>query len=275
MTYSTAEREAIGLCITWEAIDELVNRAILDLHNVDERPIDAEVRFPTMIHRDLFLVRLLDFAKEQGESSLTGVKGSCLAVLEEACKTRSFDVNGSVVGLVESTQALTSWLNERTTLNLWLPSLKLEARLSVPRLQFLVIAGNQAKHNVSRLTGVSNIVAKMLEEHGHVVALEQVPLALDDLREHLQSDYFVYYGSWLAELLNNVRWGLYQYLLPTFTKSFSKTAEQPPIYTYEYPDSISHEIPRQWFWRLMNHCLGKPYVRPFTAAAYMKKEVLR
>ena len=48
-----------------------------------------------MIHRDLFLVRLLDFSKELGESVLTGVQGSCLAVLEEACKSLSFEIDGS------------------------------------------------------------------------------------------------------------------------------------------------------------------------------------
>ena len=275
MTYSTAEREAIGLCIAWEAIDNLVNRALLDLSHADTHPDGAVIPFPTMIHRDLFLVRLLDFSKELGVSALTGVQGSCLAVLEQACKSLSFDIERSSAALIESTNTLAAWLRAKTALNLWLPSLNVEAKLSVPRLQFLFIAGNQAKHNVSRLTAVSKAIAEMLKDHGYNVALEQIPLALDDFREHLHADYFTYYGSWLAELLNNVRWGIYRYLLPTFQRSFTRDPNDRIRYSYRYPEVITSEIPKEWFWRLMNHCRVEPYVRPFTVAEYMKKEILR
>ena len=275
MTYGVAEREVIGLCIVWEAIDDLVNRALLDLGHADEQPCAAVVRFPTMIHRDLFLVRLLDFSKETGDSALTGVQGSCLTILEVACKNLSSEINGSSAPLIKATSALSDWLRATTTLKLWLPSLNVEARLSVPRFQFRVIAGNQAKHNISRLTSVSKVIANMLEEHGYSVALERIPLALDDFREHLHDDYFIYYGSWLAELLNDVRWGLYRYLLPTFQRSFTPDPSGGVIYSYRYPDAIPGEIPKEWFWRLMNLCRGEPFVKPFTVAEYMKKEVLR
>lgn len=275
MTYSVAERETIGLSIAWDAIDSLVNRALLDLSHAYAHPEAATIGFPTMIHRDLFLVRLLDFCKEPGESALTGVRGSCLGVLEQACKTLSFDIAGSSEELVESTNALSGWLGAQTTLKLWLPSLNVEADLTVPRLQFLFIAGNQAKHNVSRLTAVSKAITKMLDEHGHTVPIEQIPLALDDLRAHLHEDYFIYYGSWLAELLNNVRWGIYRYLLPTFESSHSREPNGGVSYTYKYPKEIVSEIPKQWFWRLMNQCRSQPYVKPFNVSEYMKKEILR
>ena len=183
--------------------------------------------------------------------------------------------NGSSALLCKATYTLSEWLRATTTLKLWLPSLNVEAKLSVPRLQFLFIAGNQAKHNVSRLTAVSKFIAKMLEEHGYNVALERIPLALDDFREHLHADYFIYYGSWLAELLNNVRWGIYRYLLPTFQRSITPDPDGGVIYTYKYPGAIAGEIPKEWFWRLMNLCRGEPFVQLFTVAEYMKKEVLR
>ncbi len=115
----------------------------------------------------------------------------------------------------------------------------------------------------------------MLEDQGYNVALERIPLALDDFREHLHADYFIYYGSWLAELLNNVRWGVYRYLLPTFQRSFTRDPNDRIFYSYKYPEFITNEIPKEWFWRLMNHCRAEPYVRPFTAAEHMKKEILR
>ena len=88
------------------------------------------------------------------------------------------------------------------------------------RIEFLFILGNHVKHNLSRLTGVSRRIAEILAGHRDQVQVEQVALALDDFGEHLGEDYFAYYGSWLAELVNNVRWGTQDYLLPTFQAAY-------------------------------------------------------
>ena len=153
MTYSAAEREVIGLCICLEAVDNIANHALLTLRDVSAYPGQAEVIFQTCVHRDLFLIRLLDFVKESGSKQLTGVTGSCLAVLKEACTTKSFDVNGSVTDLRNSIEALESWLSYKKAVTLWLPTLDIKATIDVSRLEFLNIIGNHSKHNLSRLTG--------------------------------------------------------------------------------------------------------------------------
>lgn len=275
MSISASEREVIGLCIVCEAIEDIVNHALLDIRNVEESPNEATAYFPNAAHQQLFLIRLLDFAKEGGDSTLTGVKGACLDVLSAACVSRSFDVQGSIAPLQEATERLNGWLHTPTTLKLWLPTIDIEVDLHVPRLQLLFISGNQAKHNVSRLTGLARNIQKMLKSHGHDVSLEQVPLALDDFREHLNGDFFVYYGTWLAELINEVRWGLQQYLLPTFQASYRLAPEIDDMaYRYEYPASIEGAIPRSWFWRLMNHIRSGPYVKRFRTAEHFKIEHL-
>lgn len=275
MTYSAIEREAIGLSIALEAVDDIVNHALLNIRELEGQAGEAEVHFPTRIHQSMFLIRLLDFAKEGGDATLTGVSGSCLAVLQAACVSRSFDANDSVTALRQSTTALATWLDATTPLTLWLPSLNVEANLVVPRHQFLYIAGNQAKHNTSRLTGISKSIAAMLTESGYPTLPAQVPIALGDFHEHLQEDYFAYYGTWLAELLNNVRWGVQHYLLPTFRSSFTPDASGSIAYTYRYPATISNAVPREWFWRLMNNIRIGPYLKPFTGTSYAKREVLR
>lgn len=275
MTYSADEREVIGLCIALEAVDDIVNHALLKVRELGNEAGEADVQFPTRIHQSMFLIRLLDFAKEGGAATLTGVTGSCLAVLQAACISRSFDVNNSVTALRESTAALASWLNATTPLTLWLPSLSVEANLVVPRLQFLYIAGNQAKHNISRLTGISNCIASMLTQNGYPTSPDQVPIALGDFHEHLHEDYFAYYGTWLAELLNNVRWGIQTYLLPTFRSSFTPDASGSVAYTYSYPAPITNAVPREWFWRLMNNIRTGPYLKPFAGTSYAKREILR
>lgn len=272
MTYSAAERETIGLCICLEAVGNIASHALLTLRDVSSYPGEAEIIFQTSVHRDLFLIRLLDFVKENGSKQLTGVTGSCLAVLKEVCATKSFDVSGSVADLRRSIEALESWLSYKKAITLWLPTLDINATIDVSRLEFLNIIGNHSKHNLSRLTGVSRDVAKILSNHGYSVPEEQIPLALDDFREHLAENHFVYYSTWLSELLNNVRWGLQAYLEPTFAHSYRAGLENSPAYSYEFPADIQGDVPRQWFWRLMNNVRARPYLKQFVGAHYLKQE---
>ena len=272
MTYSTAETEAIGLCICVEAVGDIANHLLLKLRDVSAYPGEAEVLFHGRAHRDLFLIRLLDFVKESGSKQLTGISGSCLAVLKKACTTRSFDVDGSVSDLRNSVQTLEEWLSHKKSITLWLPTLNVNATLDVSRLDYLSITGNHSKHNLSRLTGVSREVANMLKAHGYSVPEEQIPLALDDFREHLAENYFIYYSTWLAELLNNVRWGIQTYLAPTYERSYMVGPEDSLAYSYEYPKDIQQDIPRQWFWRLMNNVRARPYLKKFVGARYFKEE---
>jgi hypothetical protein len=153
-----------------------------------------------------------------------------------------------------------------------LPTLDINATVQVSRLDFLRISGNQSKHNLSRLTGVSRNVAKILNDNGYAVTPEHIPLALDDFREHLEENFFIYYGTWIAELMNNIRWGLQTYLNPVFLKSFRSKGSGSIMYTYEYPNEIQNEVARQWFWRLMNHIRTRPYLKKFVGAHYLKKQ---
>jgi hypothetical protein len=272
MSYNAAELEAIGLCICLEAVNDIANRALLELRDVSAHPGECEVLFQSHVHRDLFLIRLLDFVKESGDKQLTGVAGSCLAVLKEACATRCFDENGSVTSLQNAVEDLEVWLCHKKPITLWLPTLDINATIDVSRLDFLKIIGNHSKHNLSRLTGVSKDIAKILNDHGYPVPVEQIPLALDDFSEHLAENYFVYYSTWLSELLNNVRWGLQAYLSPTFARSYKSDPSGSPIYSYEYPNGIVENVPRQWFWRLMNNVRTPPYLKKFTGAHNLKQE---
>ena len=107
----------------------MANHELLELRDVSEYPGEAEVRFRSPIHQELFIIRLLDFVKEIGDNSLTGVSGSCLQVLQSACATCSFDRNGSVGALKESVNEFYSWLNYEAPIKLWLPSLEIEAEI--------------------------------------------------------------------------------------------------------------------------------------------------
>ena len=271
MTYSAKEQEAINLCICLEAVGNISNHALFQIIDVSSYPGQSEVRFESHIHKELFLIRLLDFAKEKTDREFTGIKGSCLDVLKEVCATKSFNIGNSISNLEDSVKNLEAWLAHQKKIELWLPTLDVQAVIEVSRLDFLKISGNHSKHNLSRLTAVSREVGRILAENGYSVSAELIPLALDDFREHLQENYFVYYGTWLAELVNNVRWGIQEYLEPEFHHAYTRL-DEPHMYKYKYPSDIQGDVPRQWYWRLMNNVRARPYHKKFSGAFYLKEE---
>ncbi|WP_420429564.1 hypothetical protein [Kordiimonas sp.] len=262
MEINSIEKETIGLCICVESLNNMVNHALLDVRKSSRTIGEAEVYFKDFIHRSLFVIRFLDFAKEAGDSKLTGVSGSCINVLSETCQSKSF--NKEVTDLQKALNELVNWLEFKAPLKLCLPTLDIEAKIEVSRMDFLKISGNHSKHNISRLTGVSKEIHKILTEHDYVVPLELIPLALEDFQEHLDENYFIYYGTWMAQLLNDVRWGIQAYLTPIYI-SCHKRANDGFSYKYEYPEGLENELSKQWFWRLMNHVRASPYLEKFTA----------
>lgn len=267
------EHEAIGLAVCCDALANLINRSMLEFRPVSAYPGEAEVLFPSGVHRDLFLVRLLDFLSERGTAQLLGTKASCLDVLHDACANKNFEVDESAVELKNAVKDLATWISEPVSPKFWLPTLDIDTRLTVTRLQLLKIAGNQAKHNPSRLTGVSSQVRELLLAHGHDVALESVPFVLEDFRAHLQDNFFIYYATWIGELLNNVWWGLQRYLEPTFHACYIVHQEDDPArYRYEFPAGVDDKSARDWFWQLMNCIRQRPYVLPFKGAHYLKEQ---
>lgn len=269
-TMTPTEQETIDLCIALEAINDIVNNALLDVNPVRSLPGEFEVRFKTLVHQQLFLIRLLDFSKES-RRQVAGVKKSCLDVVLDACASGSFNVDGSVDSLKQSATALRDWLIAAADVKMWIPTLDIDASVSVPRVQLLFIIGNHVKHNLGRLTGVSSEVANILRAHGYKFQDERVCLALDDIREHLQDNFFVYHGSCIAELVNNVRWGMHEYLAPAFRAAYRRVPGHDIMYEYVYPADVVDPVAREWFWRLMNHARSEPYVHRFRAAHYMKK----
>lgn len=272
MTYSVAEQEVINLCICLEAINNISNHAIFEVINISNLTGQSQVSFDSSVHREMFLIRILDFVSEKSSSRITGVSGSCIQVLNQVCLSRSFEKNNSCLALKSAVIELEEWLSHKRSISLWLPTLDIEAKIDVSRKEFLFISGNYSKHNISRLTGVSDIVSTLLSDQGYVFPSEQIPLVLEEFREHLQDNYFSYYGTWLAELINNVRWGVQEYLEPQFSESYTKTEGEEGKYSYVYPSEVEKNVPRQWFWKLMNHIRSRPYHNKFTGAFYLKEE---
>lgn len=264
--------EAIGLSVAFDALRDLVNRELMIFRPLADYPGEMQVVFQSRSHCDLFYIRLLDFVHEGGSKELLGEKMSCLEVLERAGAHARLSDQGSVNELAKAAANLRSWLDEVIHPKFWLGNIDVNVRLSVTRLQLLKIAGNQAKHNLARLTGISQQVQTLLAQHGHQVPLAQIPFALDDFRGHLGANAFVYYGSWLAELINDVTWALYRYIEPIYHRQVVFIdGDLPGTYKFLPLPGVDPGSPEHWwFHRLLNEVRVRPYVPPFKASRYLK-----
>ena len=269
MNLNPSEQEVVNLCICYEAAYDIANYQLFSVRPISDDAGGCQVDFMSSLARELFLIRLLDFAKEGGSSDLTGSSGSCLYVLTGLAANPQLGVGEGLEALKGATRALTSWLEQSPRVSMWLPTLDIDAKISVPRKLLLEIAANQSKHNIARLTGVAGKIYKALVEHGYPVSPERIPLALEDIREHLQGNLFAYYGTWLAQLVNDICWAIFDYLRPTFLNSYCAPATGEIAYKYAYPSEIRHEAAREWFWRLMNDVRSNPPHNRFKANRYL------
>jgi hypothetical protein len=264
-----AEQEAIGLCICCDALDDLVTREMLGV--VQTAAGEMEVHFPTGVHQSLFLVRFLDFVSEKGTASLLGMKASCLDVLAHAASQRALAPGPGGDDLAQAAGALRTWLETIIDVDVWLPSADLDVQLPVTRQLLLEVSGNQAKHNPARLSGVSGKFQALLATAGHPLPIDAIPFVLNDLREHLAGNLFLYYASWMAELLNEIRWAVQRYLDPLHARAFRVLPDRDGAYTFDPPNSIGRGTPAQkWFHGLMQHVHTGPRLPRRPAPAGLK-----
>jgi len=265
--------EAIGLSVAFDALRDLVNHLLMDFLPLPD-PGEMEVHFKSSSQRDLFYIRLLDFVHESGSKDLLGEKLSCLEILERAGANPRLSDPHAAKELADAAAELRGWLELIIHPKFWLGGIDVNVRLSVTRLELLKIAGNQAKHNLARLTGVCWQVKKLLGQHGHDIPLAHIPFALDDFREHLGTNLFIYYGCWLAELMNNLTWALFHYVEPVYQRHIVHVdGPMPGAYRFAPLPGVTIDSPEHWwFHKLLNEARRPPCVRPFKTPWYLKQQ---
>ena len=264
MSLHPVECEAIGLHIASTALDSFVNHILL------RSPASGgHVSFKGIEHRQLFAVRFLDFL-ENVDSNMTGVTGSCVDLLSAATQTRSFDQNGSVAKLEGPLETLRGWLDERIKVKIWFPSIDLDGEMLIIRSDFLYVCGNTSKHNLARLTGVARRLKRVLAQNAYVIDDVDASLVLEDFYALFHEDILTYYGAWVTELLNNVRWGIHEYLEPEFRRAFTPDRDDPTRYSYAYPVGLDGRFAKWCYWDLMNTVRATPPFPRFEAPEYLK-----
>jgi hypothetical protein len=262
--FSDREREIIALKAIRSSIDELVNRSMLMF---SEDINQMEVGFPTRHHQQLFSALLTDFLEPV--SLLNQQPENSLELLEGICRRPQFDEDGFIEFLEEPTIKFRRWLDTEITVESWFPAIDRQVELRLARAEFVMICGAISKHSLGRLTRTARRLSEIFRRHELEVSELDALLALDDFYDRFHDDVLNYHASVIAEMLNNIRWGMWHYLRSTFLKAFSQRPGEME-YNYRYPEGIEHEFSRSCFWDLMNDMRSEPYLPQFHASDFLR-----
>jgi hypothetical protein len=259
------EYEVFSLKILVDTIDSMVNHEVLELTGSNP---DVTVYFDTSIHQNYFYIILVDFLSKT-DQLITGGEFTCVGLLENICSKPQFDMDNSAMPLNQAFNILKAWLEQEVTIvNMWLPSVDKECSIKLARSEFIIISGNISKHHFARLTRIAEKIRKILKKNGVDISFHDALLILPDFYERLNDDILGYHTSYISEMLNNIRWGIHEYLLPEFEQSYQQIDELD--YEYVYPEQIKVKFAKNYYWDLMNLIRRKPYVKKFEVTKYLK-----
>ena len=244
---SNTETEVVLLKAVGELIDMMVNFGLFEILGEDP---DSQILFHSSTHQRFFNIILVDFLSETDEQGPVD-RSTYYAWLTGIARHPSFDVGNSVALLRTATADFVSWLEKEITVDTWLPSTEIHTGLRLSRLDFLKMCGNISKHNFLRAIRVAKRLRKLLSSSGVSATLEEALLALADFHERFHSDILNYHSSTIAEFLNNIRWGIYEYLQPELKRSTVWEGGDPPKYRYTYPPDLVVPFAQECYWEAL------------------------
>lgn len=260
------EEEVVFLKATLDAIDSMVNLALMSLHGTDP---DSSILFETSAHQQLFNIALVDFLSCTDKKAPVQRK-SYLGALRHIAKSPSFSVNDSVASLRAATTEFSNWLESEITVDVWFQSIQVQTPLRVTRVQYIKMTGNLSKHNFLRSVGVAEELQSSLARQGFQLDLDAALLALNDFYLWFYDHVLNYHSSTLAAYLNELRWSIHDYLGPEFSRSIVRHGGDPLIYKYTYPSGVASRFGQESYWALMNLVRSKPHMRRFQVKKWLK-----
>ncbi len=276
VTYSAIEQEIVALRAAWDMINGMVN---FEMFVKQPPPTGSHLMFKTMTHQRMFNVLLGDFLSQpvDGAFGLTARntkdkthRNTYLAYLLDVCNEPRLNSDSAV--LLEPVQTFADWLDSDCVFpDLWLPSISEKLDLRVKRIAFLKICGDIAKHNFSRLRHNVKQIMAILAANSLLVDEGKAFLVIPDFYENFHRNVFAYHASTIAEMLNNIRWGIFHYLEPEYARSFERLPNDDLAYKFNYPAGCDSPLAKAIYWDLMNQVRGRPYFPVFVTTDSLKK----
>lgn len=264
--FTEIELEIINLKAIIDTLNNMINHEVLDLR---DSSTFVEVYFKSYTHQKYFNIILVDFLSPL-DNTLIGKKATCLEILQSICEKPLFNRDNSILLLKESTNTFSKWIDETIQVETWFPSIDKSASLNIKRRDFIYICGNISKHNFARLTRVAGKLFEILNQNGISINYHENLLILNDFFDKYHSNILTYLVSYLTEMLNDIRWGIHEYLLPEFNLSYKIDSVNALVYSYTYPKGVDSAFGKACYCDLMKDIKSSPWVRKFKAPEYFK-----
>lgn len=268
--YSPLDREIIILAAVWDLIGSMVHYAHFEK---EHRVENATLMFKTREASKLFLIIFADFLSLPREGtfglSRPTAQGSLgqtyLGHLLNVASEPSF--MGDPTLLISSVKSFAKWLDGSAEVqDAWLPSIKHNGTLRVRRMAYLKICGTISKHGFARLGDVVGKLQTILAENGTEADEGQCYLVIPEFQEWFQENVFIASSTTVAWHLNEIRWGIYSYLVSEFRRAYTPTEviSGAQMYSYDVPRQITRPLVRSMYWDLMNEMRRPPNFARFT-----------
>ena len=276
------EQEVIVLNTAWGMIDSMVNWSIF------VRPPNlppTNLMFESDENSRLFVILLGDFLSQVASKRKThalvlsqppsNAKSSDLTFLyhlrQVAIRPR---LGADASTLSASIEKFSSWL-ERILLikDVHLSSINVVATLNTTAYRYLKMCGDIAKHNLARLTVNVGYLQNLLKAASYDASEQEACMAMDDFFEKFHTDVFIYQSSYIAELLNDIRLQIFDYLAPEYERSWYRIDNDlhDRCYGFKTPSDIEQPIARAMYWDLMNRVRKKPIMGKFVVPEVLKQ----
>ncbi|UWQ50729.1 hypothetical protein K3720_04820 [Leisingera caerulea] len=274
--YSTLDQEIIVLAAVWELIGSMVHYGHFVKYS-DPEAMHFD-RFTSPEARDIFLIILTDFLAYPRDGTFDlkkptvtgGMQDTHLAYLHQIAENPQLGQN--CIALKEAIEYFSIWLGgDALVEDVHLPSIEWTGTLRVKRKDYLKVCGNSTKHGFLRLNRNVKTVKRILSENGKVLDEGESYLVIPNFIEWFRNDVFVASATRVAWHLNEIRWGIYEYLRTEFQRSFQPTEMigGAQMYRYNYPENLSDPLIKSVYWDLMNEVRSSPFVPRFTPNPYL------
>lgn len=273
--FTQIEQEILVLKASWDMIGEMVNYSNFAKNH---SCVDAQLNFNSPSDQRIFQILLTDFLSKPNASKFnlpsppfpnSKIDNTILFYLKQICLNPIMNPQSDFIRTPLET--FTQWLEEKSTLEkAWFPSIELEISIEITRISSIKMCGNISKHSFSRLDSVVGEILETFQSNGHPISLDQAYMVISEFHDWFGKHVLNYQSTYIAELLNNLRWGIYDYLKPEFFRSFTKNEHEPFQYSYQYPEDCARTLAKSMYWDLMNEMRSPPYFPKFITTRYLK-----
>lgn len=285
MKFTKTEQEAIVLNAAWTMIDDMVNFGIFvplkaQTQNINLLPSTSDTL-------RLFHLLLGDFLsplvrkKNRGlpfdlPAPPSGARSSDLTFLFYLKQIiEQPQLNFCSKAIQQPVDAFATWLEQESHVeNVWLPTIGVEVSLTIKRITWIKICADIAKHSFARLEANVAKIVRLLSHHGKEIDEGLGYAVLPEFWQWFHTHLFAYHASTIAEFLNEIRWGIFEYLQPEFARSYRDTGSVAgaTMYEFQMPAQIAAPIAQTMYWDLMNKTRAKPYFPRFTVTRSLKQQ---